>query len=778
MRRRQIERFLRLTGLLVAAHVAAGAAGCARPVPIFSEQNARAHVGMLAGTIGSRPVGTEANARARAYIIDQLRLFGYEVRVQEADARRASLGRSARVANIIAVKTGARSEAVALVSHYDSVPMGPGAADDAFGVAVSLEAARVLAARPNPNWSVMVLVTDGEDAGLMGAAALMTDRDVTNRLKAYINFESIGSGGTPMLFEVGPGNGWLLRPWARYAPNPRGGSFITEIYKRLPNDTDFSIFKLQEIPGLNFAAVGDSFPYHTSRDTVERLAPGTVRRAGEQAVAIVTALDGIDVTQRTAEVRTYFDIASTAAFSYGPLTASIVAVAALVLGVIAWVKATAAAIRLEGILRWVLTTAWIMAGAVASAAAMVGATWALRSAREVYHPWYARPGRLFLLLLAIGISVAWGAARLGRWLPERLHGVRHPIVVWSVALPAWIGVAGGALWLAPAAAYLWLVPLLAVAGLLVVTPATNPAAVRSVSVLALAIAATFWIANTNDLLRFVVAELGRQPIVTPVFVFTVMMALAGLMVAPPLLATVISTRPLLRPSLATALCLLAIALTSGFAYVAPAYTPDHPLRRSVRVVQDGDGPAVWDVASIEPGVDLGEGAPTGWTPVAAAPAVSAPQRRLPHPFVFRATTPSLGPAPLGIAAIAATPLPAGSELTVTVVPKHPGLTVSFVLPAGLEPARSTLPGTLRLGRWTATYIAPPADGLAFRASFNQIAPERLRGFRVLVSTAGGPGGQGWELPQWLPRERTAWQSEATWILDPLSLPIAPVPPLR
>ena len=62
---------------------------------------------MLAGTIGSRPVGTEANARARAYIIDQLRLFGFEVRVQEADARRASLGRSARVSNIIAVRAGA-----------------------------------------------------------------------------------------------------------------------------------------------------------------------------------------------------------------------------------------------------------------------------------------------------------------------------------------------------------------------------------------------------------------------------------------------------------------------------------------------------------------------------------------------------------------------------------------------------------------------------------------------------------------------------------------------
>ena len=67
---------------------------CGRNPGIFSEQNARAHVSMLAGTIGSRPVGSEANARARAYVIDQLKLYGYDVRVQETDARRPEIGRT------------------------------------------------------------------------------------------------------------------------------------------------------------------------------------------------------------------------------------------------------------------------------------------------------------------------------------------------------------------------------------------------------------------------------------------------------------------------------------------------------------------------------------------------------------------------------------------------------------------------------------------------------------------------------------------------------------
>ena len=43
------------------ALVVAGSAGCARPAGLFSEQNARAHVSMLAGTIGSRAIGTDAS---------------------------------------------------------------------------------------------------------------------------------------------------------------------------------------------------------------------------------------------------------------------------------------------------------------------------------------------------------------------------------------------------------------------------------------------------------------------------------------------------------------------------------------------------------------------------------------------------------------------------------------------------------------------------------------------------------------------------------------------
>ncbi len=753
-------------------------AGCSRPPGLFSEPNARAHIGMLAGTIGSRPIGTPANARARAYIVDQLRLFGFEVRVQDADARRASIGLTARVSNIIAVRPGRRPEAIGIVSHYDSVPAGPGAADDALGVGVSLEAARVLAARPDRNWTIMILVTDGEEAGLMGAAALITDREVTSRLQAYVNVEAIGSAGSPTLFETGPGNGWLIGPWARRAPSPRGGSFGIEIYRRLPNDTDFSILKRQGIPGLNFAAIDDSYGYHTTRDTPERLSPLTVRNTGDQVVAVMTALDGVDVTQRSSTDRTFFDLGERGALSYGPGIGLAISLVALPLGIVAWLRIMRAAIRLEGLLRWLLTAFWTLVGSAAVVASMVGATWALRVAREVYHPWYARPGRLFLLLLAVGITVGWSIARLGRWLPARAHGVRHPLVAWSIALPVWVALGAATLWLAPGAAYLWLLPLLCAGMLLSIVPVASSVAVRAISGIVFVLTAALWLSPATALLYFMVAVFGRLPIVTPVFVYAALMAAAGVMLLPPLVATITKTRPFVRPSLETALCLFAVAATAGYAYVAPGYTDEEPLRRAARAVQEGDGPATWDVGSVEPGLDLGEGTPPGWMPVASPPTAAVPFRRFPQPFVFRTTGPSLGPAPITIASLTVEPIEAGTELAVTVMPHHPGLAVSFVLPEGLAPARSNLPGILRFDRWTATYRAPTPEGLVFRASFGRIDAGRLRELRVVATALGPADGSGWQPPHWLPQSRTAWTAEASWVVAPFALPIAPVPPLR
>ncbi|HEU5317045.1 MAG TPA: M28 family peptidase [Chloroflexota bacterium] len=756
------------------------ASACSRPRGLFLEQNARSHVEMLAGTIGSRPVGTPANARARAYIIDQLKLYGFEVRVQETDARRPEFGVTARVSNIIAMLPGERPEAVGVISHYDSARETPGAADDGFGVAVSLEAARSFASRERRKWSLFVLVTDAEESGLMGAAGLMTDREVTDRLRAYINLEAVGSSTPVVLFETGPGNRWLTSVWARHAPYPRGGSYALEVYRRLPNDTDFSILKRRDIPGLNFASAGDSYPYHTARDTVDRLSPRALRETGENVVSILGALQDVDVTQRSKEDGHYFDVAGITAVSYGPGAAWILAAAALALGVIAFVRITAAVIRAAGVLRWILTLLWALLALVLAPLAMVGITWALRASREFYHPWYAHPDRLFALLAVVGFAVAWAVTRLGAWLPPRAHVPRHPATAWSLALPLWIGVASLVLWTAPAAAHLWTVPLLAAGLGLSLVPAHSGAGVRLVSLAVLVVVAMLWLRDAWDLARFAVAVLGRMPFVTPAYIYAAFLTAAGIMLVPPFIGAFAPPGRLLQPSLMTAVCLVALAVAGGLAYAAPAYTHEQPLRRYVRAIQDGGAlQATWEVASTEPGLDLDVGAPGGWSPTDAAPPASVPIPRFPQSFVFRTKGPSLGAAPAQFSAFTQTAVAGGIEVAATVIPSEPGVVVTFVAPPELTPSRSNLPGILRAGRWRATYVAPTPEGVVWRAGFSTTDASVFQQVRVLVNAGGFPGGDGWQrLAPWLPQDRTVWNSMSIWILPPPSPPIEPVPPLR
>ena len=720
---------------------------------------------MLAGTIGSRPVGSPANARAREYVVDQLKQIGFQVRVQETDARRHELGRTARVSNIIGILPGEQPDALGIVSHYDSSPDAPGATDDALGVAVTLEAARVLAAAGRPRWTLLALVTDGEEAGLMGAAALVTDREVTSRLKAYINLESIGSSGTSILFETGPGNGWLVAPWARRAPHPRGGSYAIEVYTRLPNDTDFSILKTRDVPGLNFAAVGDSYAYHTARDTPERLSRETVRTTGENVVSIATALQAADITTRTSDMPVFFDIGGTVAVSYGTIAHWLISALALIAGVIAWVRVSGDAVRTNGVLRWVLTIVWSWLGGLLVAVAMAGATWVLRVAREVYHPWYARPGRLLLLLFVTGVAVAWGMARLGRWLPARSHPARHPALTWSVTLPIWIALAAVRCGSRPPPPICGSCRCSAPASSCRSRRPGNDPLVRVASIVVLCVSGTLWLREATELSRFIVAIMGRLPIVTPFFVYAAVLSAAGLMVAPPFIAVVATERPLPRPSPITTAILVALTATFGAAYAAPAYTQEQPLRRYVRALQEATRPARSGKSRRSSPASISH---------RTRPAVDA------RPTVQRRDKRALGPLPLRSCSarrdrrsgpprrprvVRDQAARRGSELSICRIPREPGLLVTFVLPAGMTPARSSLPGAVAsaAGRRRSSPFPAEGDRLARELrgrpppSLNDVAwsvTPRLP-WRQRAGSACRPGCR---------RNSAVWTSNATWVL--------------
>lgn len=746
--------------LIAALALASGAgAGCAR-TGRFNTDNARAHVERLAGAIGSRPAGSAANEKARAYLIETLQLYGFDVRVQEADASWPEAGRTARVANVIALRPGAQNDAIGLVAHYDSVPGSPGAGDDGLGTAVVLEAARVLAARTSPRYSVMVVLTDAEELGLMGARVLVHDPEVRARLKAYINIEAVGTGEPVVLFETGPGTSPALRAWAR-GSRPRGGSYMQSVYDVLPNDTDFTLLRtLPGASGINMAATGDSYAYHTDRDRPERLATGAIAHAGTVVLDVVDRLDTLPSLAATAEAPMYFSVLHRTAFVW-PLGSALVGGGLVaLLGLALWVALVRRVARTGSWGRVLMTGVWAVIASGAVLGALLLAVWIVRTARAELHPWYASPLRLFMFMTTMVVAVSWMVRRFAAAVPERLAPEGTPLGVWVATLPAWVALTVAALFYAPAAAYLVWLPL-ATAVLLLPLALWHGGIARPATAAVLVVAWTLWVPDFLVVLPFAVAVLGRLPLVTPLFAFPVMFFAAGMVIWPPVLGLLVGRLHWrVRHGLAAAVLMVAVVLTGVLALTSAAYSPERPLRRTATFVDDRvRGTAVWELSSNEPGVDIAAGAPPNvqWHPVQG---VSLAQQVGPRPqaFVFA-----------GQVSVPATPLPftmsssvvrrtGDADLEVTVTPTDedwPGVT--FVLPESVVPTRTSLVGRTRMGRWQARHANIPRGGVTWRATVPLSQADRLATTEVWLTGTRLPGNvPGSVLPAWLVTPRTAW----------------------
>lgn len=118
----------------------------------------------------SRAITRPGNNQAGAWLGETLLAFGYAPEYQWFQP--AALGASGgQTANVVATLRGTTHPELVYVlgSHYDSVEPGAGADDNASGIAVLLETARILAGNPLPATVVFVAFT-GEESGLLGAS--------------------------------------------------------------------------------------------------------------------------------------------------------------------------------------------------------------------------------------------------------------------------------------------------------------------------------------------------------------------------------------------------------------------------------------------------------------------------------------------------------------------------------------------------------------------------------------------------------------------------------
>ncbi len=265
------------------------------PPSVFSAARAMGDVRAIA--LRPHPTGSEDIGRVRAYLLERLAGLGLGGEVHMGQGTYAPRGDATRlmagaVQNLIGVLPGRdrTRPALLVMSHYDTVPNSPGAADDTAGVAAALEIARLLKAGPLPERDVIFLFTDGEEAGLLGADAFFNTDPLARHVGVVLNLETRGAAGRTSMFETGPGSEGLIGLMAATVRTPNAISLSSAIYHRLPNDTDFTHAVRHRLPGLNYAFLDDLPAYHTPLSTPDRLDAGSLQDMGNQAGAMARAL--------------------------------------------------------------------------------------------------------------------------------------------------------------------------------------------------------------------------------------------------------------------------------------------------------------------------------------------------------------------------------------------------------------------------------------------------------------------------------------------------------
>ncbi|MBM6860834.1 M20/M25/M40 family metallo-hydrolase, partial [Clostridium saudiense] len=264
----------------------------------FSTEIAKEHIKEISREVHSiqQP---EALGRVREYIVNELKELGLEPEVFTYENVESSKGGTYDINNIYAKidgKNGENGSYIMLASHYDSSPKkrsgedgeSKGAADAGYGVSTILEIVRVIkeSGQELEN-GIKILITDGEEMGLMGAKEEMNNNfGLYENVNFVVNLEARGIKGPALMFETSSNNKKVIDLYKK-ANLPVSYSLAADVYNKMPNGSDFTEFKNAGLPGINFAVLNDLDYYHTQNDNYDNISDTSIQHYGEQVLPIV-----------------------------------------------------------------------------------------------------------------------------------------------------------------------------------------------------------------------------------------------------------------------------------------------------------------------------------------------------------------------------------------------------------------------------------------------------------------------------------------------------------
>lgn len=262
-----------------------------------------------------RLVGTEGNARARAYLVDRFEIMGLEpvgegfehpfsferpIDFRDPESERETID----AVNVIGRIAGRdSSRVITITAHYDHVgarengDIYNGADDNASGVAAMLAAAKHFQDNP-PEHDILIIAFDAEEGGLHGARHVVANPpEGVGEIAFNLNFDMLGYSPDGDIWAAGPYHTPALTPIVD-AVAARAPITLAAGYDSPDGDprndwtllSDHGPFHMADIPFL-YLGVEDHEHYHQPSDEFETIDPEFFMGAVDVAVALAERID-------------------------------------------------------------------------------------------------------------------------------------------------------------------------------------------------------------------------------------------------------------------------------------------------------------------------------------------------------------------------------------------------------------------------------------------------------------------------------------------------------
>lgn len=278
---------------------------------VFSKERMLETVRFLSSEeLRGRGLGTEELDRAARFIAGKFREAGLEpagnsresyFQTWEAQIERPE--RRVHLQNVVGIIPGlnpeAKAKSVVVGAHYDHLGLGwpdvrqehrgeihHGADDNASGVAVLLELARVLGKSLKPSSTVVFVAFTGEEAGRKGSKYFVANqkRFPSEQTIGMLNLDTVGRLEEKKLLVLGAGS---ASEWVHIF---RGAGYVTgvgvETVSKELDSSDQKSFQEAGVPAVQLFT-GPHLDYHRPTDTADKIDPeGLVKVASVAKEAI------------------------------------------------------------------------------------------------------------------------------------------------------------------------------------------------------------------------------------------------------------------------------------------------------------------------------------------------------------------------------------------------------------------------------------------------------------------------------------------------------------